>query len=138
MNYQERVQRALDQVDESPFDMSEGDSFVEDGFLIECIYSKEENLPYPDSSSRENYYVCIEQTTNYVHFHYGRDYYDIDRYGEKNYRDDWGFALPMFCKVGQLIQPYYQSWLDKKGYELEDKELDEAPWCIDVLKKKED
>lgn len=132
MNYQERVQRALDSVEEHPLSPLRGFSYRLDGFNIECIHLA------GDRSSSETYWACVEVETNYLSFHYTGESFDIDRYGEKNFRDDWGFTLSTFGEVGQLIQPIYQSWLDENNYELETKTLDDAPWVISVIKKKED
>ena len=137
MNYQEKVQKVLDCMEEFPFPLTEGDSYTEDGFLIECIHSSEE-VDEDLSGSRESYFVCIDIASGSVHFHYGGDSYDIDEEGDKNYRDDWGFTYSTFDEVGGLCQPYYRSWLDQNGFTLETKELDESPWLVNVIKRKED
>ena len=136
MNYQEKIEKATRSIDDADCnEWTEGTWAVEDGFMIRCIhYFGQEVL---GSFSIDKCFVLVEEETDILTFHYGGYGYEMED-ESINPVDEWSFTLSTFNEVGQWVQPYYQSWLDQNGFTLEAKELDESPWLVNVIKRKED
>lgn len=70
-------------------------------------------------------YLIVEKATNWVNF-----YYKTNGWGEA------GGSYSTFNEVGQLIQPYYQLWLDSNNFTLETVEIEESPYLVNRLVEK--
>jgi len=114
MSYQERVQLALDQIEEDPMSCFRGNWFLEHEFRVECIDIDEDTV----------FFVCIDTITKGVHFHY-KDCTD----------PSWSYTASLLSEIGAKLQPVYRNWLDSHGYSLAPKpmEIEEKPWLIEQI-----
>ena len=122
VSYQERVQSALDQIEESPVPFSKGDGFLEDGFWVECVEEVIEN-----EGEVLSLFVCIDTITRGVHFHY---FNSPEPDGEQ-----WVCTASVLFNVGRALELIYKSWLDSNGYSLAPEwlKLEEEPWLIEQI-----
>jgi len=122
MSYQESVQSALDQIEDSPVPFSKGDGFLEDGFWVECVGVLEED------EDKVLIFVCIDMITRGIHFHYFSSSLDPDV-------EPWGFTFSVLCNVGREIELVYRNWLDSNGYSLAPEwlKLEEEPGRIERI-----